>query len=52
VGFIAEEMVSIVPEVVAKDIDGNPDAISYDRLTSVLCKAIQELEARVAALEA
>jgi hypothetical protein len=51
VGFIAEEMVSIVPEVVAKDIDGNPDAISYDRLTSVLCKAIQELEARVAALE-
>jgi hypothetical protein len=52
VGFIAEEMVNIVPEVVAKDIDGNPDAISYDRLTSVLCKAIQELEARVAALEA
>jgi len=51
VGFIAEEMVDVVPEVVAKDIDGNPDAISYDRLTSVLCKAIQELEARVAALE-
>ncbi|NBW10167.1 MAG: tail fiber domain-containing protein [Caulobacteraceae bacterium] len=51
VGFIAEEMVNVVPEVVAKDIDGNPDAISYDRLTSVLCKAIQELAARVAALE-
>jgi hypothetical protein len=51
VGFIAEEMVNVVPEIVAKDIDGNPDAISYDRLTSVLCKAIQELEARVAALE-
>lgn len=52
VGFIAEEMVQVVPEVVAKNIDGEPDAISYDRLTSVLCKAIQELEARVAALEA
>lgn len=51
VGFIAEEMVQVVPEVVAKNIDGEPDAISYDRLTSVLCKAIQELEARVAALE-
>lgn len=51
VGFIAEEMAQVVPEVVAKNIDGEPDAISYDRLTSVLCKAIQELEARVAALE-
>jgi hypothetical protein len=51
VGFIAEEMEQVIPEVVAKNLDGEPDAISYDRLTSVLCKAIQELEARVAALE-
>lgn len=52
VGFIAEEMVNVVPEVVAKNIEGEPDAISYDRLTSVLCKAIQELNAKVEALEA
>jgi hypothetical protein len=52
VGFIAEEMVNVIPEVVAKTTEGEPDAISYDRLTAVLCKAIQELEARVAALEA
>lgn len=51
VGFIAEEMEQVIAEVVAKNLDGEPDAISYDRLTSVLCKAIQELEARVAALE-
>lgn len=51
VGFIAEEMIHVVPEVVTKNADGEPDAISYDRLVSVLCKAIQELEARVAALE-
>ena len=52
VGFIAEEMVSVIPEVVAKTTEGEPDAISYDRLTSVLCKAIQELNAKVEALEA
>jgi hypothetical protein len=52
VGFIAEEMMNVVPEIVAKDVDGNPDAISYDRLSSVLCKAIQELNAKVEALEA
>ena len=52
VGFIAEEMVDVVPEVVARNLDGQPDAISYDRLTSVLCKAIQELNAKVEALEA
>jgi len=51
VGFIAEEMVNVIPEVVAKTIEGEPDAISYDRLTSVLCKAIQELNAKVEALE-
>lgn len=52
VGFIAEEMVSVIPEVVAKTTEGEPDAISYDRLTSVLCKAIQELNSKVEALEA
>ena len=52
VGFIAEEMVNVIPEVVAKTTEGEPDAISYDRLTSVLCKAIQELNAKVEALEA
>jgi hypothetical protein len=52
VGFIAEEMVNVIPEVVAKTTEGEPDAISYDRLTSVLCKAIQELNVKVEALEA
>jgi hypothetical protein len=52
VGFIAEEMINVVPEVVAKNTDGEPDAISYDRLSSVLCKAIQELNAKFEALVA
>jgi hypothetical protein len=44
VGFIAEEMVEVVPEVVAIDKEGRPDAVSYDRLVSVCVKAIQELK--------
>lgn len=52
VGFIAEEVVNVIPEVVGLDKDGLPEAVMYDRLTSVLCKAIQELNAKVEALEA
>lgn len=52
IGFIAEEMREVVPEIVSLDAEGKPDAISYDRLTAVLCKAIQELTTKVEALEA
>jgi hypothetical protein len=52
VGFIAEETATVIPEVVALDKDGLPESVSYDRLTAVLCKAIQELSVRVEALEA
>lgn len=51
VGFIAEELVDVIPELVALNDKDQPDAVSYDRLTSVLCKAIQELNAKVEALE-
>jgi hypothetical protein len=47
VGFIAEEMQSIVPELVGLDKDGQADSVSYDRMVSVLVKAIQELNAKV-----
>jgi hypothetical protein len=52
IGFIAEEVVEVVPEVVGLDLDGKPEAVMYDRLTSLLCKAIQELAVKVEALEA
>lgn len=58
VGFIAEEFVNVIPELVATDGEGLPDAVSYDRMVSVLVKAVQEqqdmideLKAKVAALE-
>jgi hypothetical protein len=52
VGFIAEELAEIIPELAPLDSGGTPISVSYDRLTSVLCKAIQELNAKVDALEA
>jgi hypothetical protein len=70
IGFIADEMVEDVPEVVqmypkstltknVEDTELVPAAISYDKLTPVLTKALQEaitkietLETKVAALEA
>ena len=62
VGFIAQEMESVVPEVVDTSENPNKDeikGISYGQLTAVLTKALQEaiakietLETKVAALEA
>lgn len=61
VGFIAQEMESVVPEVVNTSENPNKDeikGISYGQLTAVLTKALQEaiakievLETKVAALE-
>ena len=54
VGFIAQEMESVVPEVVNTSENPNKDeikGISYGQLTAVLTKAIQELSAKVDALE-
>jgi hypothetical protein len=68
IGFIADEMLPLVPEITPlannsiNDMgvpDGEPFTVNYDRLTAVLVKAIQEqqtiindLKARVEALEA
>jgi hypothetical protein len=49
IGFIAQEMEEIIPEVVS----GNESkSLDYPKLTVVLVKAIQELSAKVAELEA
>lgn len=63
IGFIAEDIEPHIPEVVirgpkkalTKNEDDNeivPLSLSYDKLTAVLCKAIQELSAKVDLLEA
>jgi len=57
-GFLAHEVSDIVPEAVngekdAVDSDGNidPQGIDQSKLVPLLVKTIQELEARIAALE-
>ena len=63
IGFIADEMVEEVPEVVMRyqkstltrnenDTEVIPAAINYDRLTAVLTKALQEAIAKIETLEA
>jgi hypothetical protein len=47
VGFVSEEMLTVIPEVVVYDADGKPGGIDYGKLTSVLAKAIQELDAKL-----
>jgi len=58
-GFLAHEVSSIVPEAVigekdAVDKDGNiePQGIDQSKLVPLLVKTVQELEARIAVLEA
>jgi len=58
-GFIAHEVSSVVPEAIsgekdAVDSDGNinPQGIDQSKLVPLLVKTIQELEARITALEA
>lgn len=47
VGFIAEEMLDVVPEVVELNTSGTPQGIDYDKLTSVIVMAIKQLAAKV-----
>jgi len=52
IGFIAEEVAPLIPEVVTYDDLGRPDSIDYPKLTSLLAKAIQELNLKINDLEA
>jgi hypothetical protein len=55
IGLVAQELISVIPEAVSvgnEDLTVKPWGIDYGRITPVLVKAIQELEARLAALEA
>lgn len=49
VGVIAQEMETVMPEVVAERPDGYK-AVKYDRITALLIEAVKELQAEVAAL--
>ena len=61
IGFVADEVVSIVPEIVQRANnsngdtglpDGEPMSINYERLTAILTKAIQEQQSQINELKA
>lgn len=47
IGVIAEEIAEILPELVIYDTEGNPDSVSYGRITAVLIEAIKELKKEI-----
>jgi uncharacterized small protein (DUF1192 family) len=50
VGFIAEEVDLVVPQVVGRDAEGLPDSVDYGRLTALLVEAVKETDQRQAAM--
>lgn len=50
-GLTAEELAPVYPEAVQFDLEGKPQAIRYRMLTIPLILAVQQLDARIAALE-
>jgi hypothetical protein len=46
IGFIAQEVQSIIPEVIGKNANGTL-SLDYSKMISVLTKSIQELNAKV-----
>ncbi len=52
IGFIAQDLYAVVPEVVLKPADENASlwAVTYERLVPVLVKAVQEQQQQIEAL--
>jgi hypothetical protein len=51
IGVIAEEIASVVPEVLKYNVDGEPDSVSYGRITALLIEAIKELKQEIEILK-
>ena len=51
-GFIAQDVAKVIPEVVTTDENSGIHYMSYDKLTAMLCEGIKELAAENAVLKA
>jgi len=51
-GLIAEEVLEIMPELVANNAEGQPESVKYHELPVLLLNEIQKLLKRIEALEA
>jgi hypothetical protein len=50
IGFIAQDIEKIIPELVKTDSEGNK-AVAYDKLTPILVKAIQDQQKEIEELK-
>lgn len=50
-GLIAEDVNKIIPNLVAKDANGNPSGIHYSRLSAYLLEAIKTLKTEIDSLK-
>jgi hypothetical protein len=46
-GMIAEDVNSVIPNVVGKDDQGRPSTIAYQRLTAYLIEAVKSLKQEI-----
>ena len=47
IGFIADDIENILPEIVTKDKNGEIEGLEYSRLTALLVEAVKELSEKV-----
>ena len=52
IGFLAEEMAEVLPEIVGFDAEGKPTGIDYGRVTALIVEATRELHERVESQQA
>jgi hypothetical protein len=50
IGFIAEDVANVYPEVVNKNEAGEVEGLSYSKMVAALVKAIQEQQQQIAEL--
>jgi hypothetical protein len=52
IGFIAEEVAELLPELITRNAHGEIEGLQYDRLTALLVAAMQQQQARTRSHEA
>jgi hypothetical protein len=50
IGFIADDVENIIPEIVTKDKNGEIEGLEYSRLTALLVEAVKELSEKIDSL--
>ena len=50
-GLIAEHVNKIIPELVGKDADGNPQTVFYTKITAYLIEAVKSLKQELDSLK-